>query len=186
MLSFLEAPKGVLNTMNASRAMMVWQETRYKKKYHLVNWFVVCMPKSRGGLGILDLNIMNKCLLMKWLWKLENSEGLWQDLLFRKYLSNQTLTVVVAGNNESQFWQGLMKVKDTFVSLTRMVVHNGAKILFCKDVWLEEKKLAELFPRIFNIIFTKQVTVKFVKDSDGVVLVLENPYMENTWGNGRS
>lgn len=34
MLCFLEVPKGVLKTMNTSRAMMVWQETQHKKKYH--------------------------------------------------------------------------------------------------------------------------------------------------------
>lgn len=37
MLSFLEAPKGVIKNMNASRARMVWQETQEKTKYHLVN-----------------------------------------------------------------------------------------------------------------------------------------------------
>lgn len=68
------------------------------------------MPKSCGGLGILDLEIMNKCLLMKWLWKLENSEGLWQELIHNKYLSNQTLAAVSGGSNDSHFWQGLMKV----------------------------------------------------------------------------
>uniref|UniRef100_A0A0E0ES12 Uncharacterized protein n=1 Tax=Oryza meridionalis TaxID=40149 RepID=A0A0E0ES12_9ORYZ len=33
-----------------------------------------------GRLGILDLEIMNIALLGKWLWNLENSEGLWQQM----------------------------------------------------------------------------------------------------------
>lgn len=32
MLSFLEAPKGVLKNLNYSRSRMVWQETKDKKK----------------------------------------------------------------------------------------------------------------------------------------------------------
>lgn len=75
-LSFSETPKGVIEIMNASRARMVWQETQDKRKYHLVNWHAVCMPKSCGDLGILDLEVRRKYMLMKWLWKLENSEGL--------------------------------------------------------------------------------------------------------------
>ena len=135
-------------------------------KYHLVHWHVVCMPKSCRGLGILDLKVMNKCLFMKWLWTLENYEGMWQELLYRKYLSNQHLTALVGRRGiDSQFWQGLMKVKDTFASLTRLVVAGDAKTLSSEDVWLWEKETWCALPRIFNITLTKQVTVKFVKDS---------------------
>jgi hypothetical protein len=46
------------------------------QKCHLVGWETVCTPKNRGGLGILDLRCMNISLLTKWIWKLENQEGL--------------------------------------------------------------------------------------------------------------
>jgi hypothetical protein len=42
----------------------------------------------------MDLDCMNKALLMKWLWNLENSEGMWQELLWRKYVQNSTLSRV--------------------------------------------------------------------------------------------
>lgn len=42
---------------------MLWQEVVGIKKYHLVSWPLVCQPKDQGGLGILDLEAMNKCLL---------------------------------------------------------------------------------------------------------------------------
>ena len=62
--------------MDASRARMVWQETLEKKRYHLVNWQTVCVPISYGGLGIMDLEVMNKCLLMKHLHKFLHKENL--------------------------------------------------------------------------------------------------------------
>lgn len=40
-----------------------------------MNWAEVCQPKGQGGLGVFDLNVMNISLLGKWLWKLENEEG---------------------------------------------------------------------------------------------------------------
>jgi hypothetical protein len=55
---------------------MLWQGGHNSRKYHLVDWDTVCLPKDQGGLGVLDLRVMNICLLAKWLWNLEFSDGL--------------------------------------------------------------------------------------------------------------
>lgn len=52
----------------------------------------MCIPKDQGGLGILDLELMNKAMLRKWLWNLENTDGLWQNILKSKYLNHKTLS----------------------------------------------------------------------------------------------
>ena len=52
----------------------------------------MCRPKEQGGLGIMDLETQNKCLLSKWLFKLINEEGIWQQMLRNKYLANKTIT----------------------------------------------------------------------------------------------
>jgi hypothetical protein len=49
------------------------------------------MPKDQGGLGVLDLEKMNIALLPKRLWKLFNEDGIWQQILRKKYLIKQTL-----------------------------------------------------------------------------------------------
>lgn len=89
MLSFLEAPKGVIKRMNYFKARLLWQEHHDKRRCHLVNWANVCMPKDCGGLGVLDLATMNQSLLCKWPWKLETSHGIWQEMLNKKYLQNK-------------------------------------------------------------------------------------------------
>jgi hypothetical protein len=49
-----------------------------------------------GGLSILNLEVQNLCLLAKWLFKLLNEEGLWQDaFLRRKYMRNKNLSQTV-------------------------------------------------------------------------------------------
>jgi hypothetical protein len=53
---------------------------------------VLCGPKDFGGLGIQNLDIQNKCLLSKWLYKILNEEDIWQNLLRKKYLAKKTLT----------------------------------------------------------------------------------------------
>jgi hypothetical protein len=51
----------------------------------------MCQLKDQGDLGIQNLEIQNECLLRKWLFKLINEVGLWQTILWNKYLANQTI-----------------------------------------------------------------------------------------------
>jgi hypothetical protein len=99
MLSFFVLPKGVLRKLDYYCSRFYWQCDEHKKKYRLTKWSILCRPKDCGGLGIQNLEIQNRCLLSKWLFKLINEEGIWQNLLRRKYLSNKTLTKL-KGNRE--------------------------------------------------------------------------------------
>jgi hypothetical protein len=112
MLSMFRIPKGVLKRCDFYRSRMLWQEKQGVKKYHLVRWPDVCQPKDQGGLGISNLEYRNTSLLCKWLWRLENDDGLWQQLLRAKYLKKVTLTQCKHKPTDSHFWSGLMSVKD--------------------------------------------------------------------------
>jgi hypothetical protein len=52
-----------------------------KKKYRLTKWNIICRPRDQEGLGVEVLEIKNKSLLSKWIFKLLNEEGVWQELL---------------------------------------------------------------------------------------------------------
>jgi hypothetical protein len=73
------------------------------KKYRLTKWKVVCTSKDQRGLGVLNLDVQNKCLLSKWLFKLLNGDGIWQQLLRNKYLKTKTLTQVQYMPGDFQF-----------------------------------------------------------------------------------
>jgi hypothetical protein len=57
---------------------------------------MICRPKDQGGLGVEVLELKNRCLLSKWLFKLLNEEGVWQEILHNKYLQSKTLSQVLA------------------------------------------------------------------------------------------
>jgi hypothetical protein len=61
------------------------------------------VDKNQGGLGVLNLELQNKCLLSKWLFSLINSEGPWQQLIKNKYLGSKTITQVTRRPGDSQF-----------------------------------------------------------------------------------
>ena len=94
MLSFFEIPRGIFKKIEYYRSRFFWQNDGHKKKYRLVKWNILRKPKEQGGLGIQDLDIQNKCLLSKWLYKLCNEAGLWQEMLRNKYLKNHTLSQI--------------------------------------------------------------------------------------------
>jgi hypothetical protein len=46
---------------------LLWQGGKETRKYHLVGWDPVSVPKDQGGPGVLDLKCMNTSLLAKWI-----------------------------------------------------------------------------------------------------------------------
>jgi hypothetical protein len=81
MLSFFEVPCGVLERLDYYRSRFFMQSDGHKKKYRRTKWSVQCTTKDQGGLGFLDLNLHNRCLLRKWVFKLINEDGIWQRLI---------------------------------------------------------------------------------------------------------
>jgi len=56
------------------------------KKISWVKWEAVCQQKSKGGLGVKDIRVMNMSLLAKWRWRLLDGENtLWKEVVDEKY-----------------------------------------------------------------------------------------------------
>jgi hypothetical protein len=162
MLSFLEIPIGVRKRLDFYRSRFFWQSDEDKRKYRLTRWNIICRPKDQGGLGIEVLELKNKCLLSKWLFKLLNEEGMWQELLHNKYLSQKTLAEVQAKPTDSPFWKGLMRIKNDFFTKGYFKIGNGTSTRFWEDIWLGESSLASQYPSLYNIVNHKNVLVAHV------------------------
>jgi hypothetical protein len=159
MLSFFEVLKGVLEKIDYYMSRFYWQSDQHKKKYMLARWNIICQPKEQGGLGIQNIDVQNKCMLSKWLLKLINEEGLWQNLLRRKYLRTQTISHVQKKPGDSHFWSGLINVKEYFLSLGHFQLNNGGNIHFWEDRWLENFTLRQQYPSLYDITRRRNVSV---------------------------
>ncbi|WVZ53448.1 hypothetical protein U9M48_004388, partial [Paspalum notatum var. saurae] len=155
-LSFFEIPRGVLKKI---------EYFSHKIKYRLIKWPLICQPKDQGGLGIQNLDIQNKCLLIKWLFKLCNEDGLWPDLLRNKYMKNKPLAEVEKKPRDSHFWKGLMRVKDQFLNLGRFKLVSGNELSFWVDIWLDNQALKFKYPNLFSIVRKKHAAVANVLSS---------------------
>ncbi|KAK1308794.1 hypothetical protein QJS10_CPA09g01415 [Acorus calamus] len=78
-LSIFRAPKGVLARMETIRRCFFWQGASMAGKTPcLVRWGEICKSKKKGGLGVLNLDMMNRALMSKWCWKwVCNPEAKW-------------------------------------------------------------------------------------------------------------
>ena len=159
MCSFFEIPKEVLKKLDHFRSRFFWQGSEEKKKYRLTKWNVICRPRDQGGLGVLDLEVQNKCMLSKWIFKLFNEDGMWQQMLRNKYLANKTLTQVQAKPGDSHFWSGLMRVKSDFFNYGGFILKNGSQIRYWEDKWLDNTPLKDQYPSLYNIVRRKNDTV---------------------------
>jgi hypothetical protein len=158
MMSFFGIPKGVLEKLDYYRSRFFWQCDEHKKKYRLAKWSILHKPKSVGSLGIIDLNIQNKCLLSKWVLKLLNEDGVWQQMLRKKYLKGKTLSQVERRKGDSHFWAGLMEVKNLVIERGRFQVIDGSETRFWEDLWLGREPFSVKYPALYNLVKKKIVS----------------------------
>jgi hypothetical protein len=165
MISFFQLPRGVLKRLDYFRSRFFWQGDCEKRKYRLAKWSVLCRPKDHGGLGIQDLQVKNRALLGKWLYKLLTEEGIWQTLLKRKYIGSKALSQVIWKPGDSHFWAGLMETKKFFFPYGSFSIKDGSEIRFWEDKWLGNTTLREQYPALYNIVRHKSDTIAKVMEN---------------------
>lgn len=122
-------------------------------------WDLLASPKCVGGLGFTDTRVMNRCLLAKWIFKLEsNVDNVCCNLLRAKYLGERGF-FSCDSNSCSQFWRGLLEVKEWCSRGLVYLLGGGKKIRFWYDVWVGGCPLNLVFPNIFDICNQQEGTV---------------------------
>uniref|UniRef100_A0A0A9ENT9 Uncharacterized protein n=1 Tax=Arundo donax TaxID=35708 RepID=A0A0A9ENT9_ARUDO len=147
--------------MDKARRRFFWQGGGTKRKYHLVKWDRICMPKKKGGLGIRNLRKMNISLLCKWWWQIEQKQGLWQEIIRRKCLNNSSVSKVKHRLDDSPCWSDLLKVKNLYLGNRKRIVHNGDNTMFREDSWITEKPLMKFFPFLYDLCTDQFVSVAY-------------------------
>jgi hypothetical protein len=89
--------------------------------------------ERKGGLGVKDLRRMNISLLCKWWWKIENEEGLWQEIVRKKYKIKGGIVQLKTKQTNSPLWNDLLKIKDLYLKDRDMKIGNGRATDFWSD-----------------------------------------------------
>ena len=64
-LCSLAVPAGILKQLERIQRQCLWRRNRGQPAPSLAAWDLICRPKNRGGLGILNLGSQNVALLIK-------------------------------------------------------------------------------------------------------------------------
>lgn len=105
------------------------------KKPSKAAWQMVCVPKVKGGLGILNLQTQNESLLLKNLNKFFNNMDIpWVKLVCGSYYANEHLPVINF-RRCSFWWKDIMKLLNQFKGLAQANVVSGSSCFFWLDVW---------------------------------------------------
>jgi hypothetical protein len=120
-------------------------------------------------------------LLSKWIIKLLNEEGLWQQILKRKYLKNKTLSQVEKKKGDSHFWSGLMQVKKLVLERGRFKIQNGTQTRFREDLWIGREPLMTKYPSLYNIVRKKNASVAQVLSTTPLNISFRRALMGDNW-----
>ena len=86
LLSLFRMPKSVKGKLEKIQRDFLWGGGYNARKIHIVNWNTVNQGKSKGGLGIQNLDLLNMALLGKWIWRFSTEENsIWKSCICIKY-----------------------------------------------------------------------------------------------------
>ncbi|XP_019257785.1 PREDICTED: uncharacterized protein LOC109236002 [Nicotiana attenuata] len=162
MMSLFPIPTKIEKRINVMRRNFIWQGNKEKGGYHLVNWKVLTQAKKSGGLGIRNLRLHNKSLLMKWLWRFgREDETLWRQVIIEKYgLEGQWIPRAVTTTYGVSVWRSIRAYWPLFAENISIVVGNGRKTSFWNDNWLGHGPLKDLFSDMKVLSLNNEATVE--------------------------
>ncbi|GAU23391.1 hypothetical protein TSUD_334390 [Trifolium subterraneum] len=178
-LSFMKMPAQVIKKVTRIQRDFLWGGVNGHKKLSWVKWKVICQEKKNGGLGIRDLKVTNISLLMKWRWRLlqSNDTALWKEVLVAKYGDHILLDVNWSNGTSPSFaslwWKDIRDLEVCVESqnwLSEVFIRrlgNGALTRFWIDNWIGDHPLCVVFPRLFSLSSQQSDSVQQVVVSDG-------------------
>lgn len=88
----IKIPPKILEHLDKLRRHCLWfkRDEEGGKACPMAAWNLVCRPKSKGGLGVVDLRVQNQALLLKQLHKFFNKYDVpWVKLVWSTYYSDR-------------------------------------------------------------------------------------------------
>lgn len=131
-------PKWVIKRIDKVRRNFLWgKSTNQVRGISLCNWPLVCLPKPWGGLGLLDLELRNISLLMRWWWKgYKEPTSLWTVTITNIHCNGANLNgPMLWTSTGSFFWGQLVSIKHFFDWATTWSIGDGRLISYWYDSW---------------------------------------------------
>ncbi|XP_074291091.1 uncharacterized protein LOC141617853 [Silene latifolia] len=115
--SLFVLPKGIIAKVEAVCRNFLWDSSAEYHRVPLVAWETVCRPKSEGGLGLKNLEMMNKDLIGKLVnWIVEDKDTIWVKWVKHNHLKGVNWWQYQPGAHKSWVWRRVCRVKQDLVA----------------------------------------------------------------------
>ncbi|KAJ1696584.1 hypothetical protein LUZ63_005096 [Rhynchospora breviuscula] len=156
-------PASVSSKLNSMIRSFFW-ENGGKQKMHLVAWERIAKPNDQGGLGLRDVTIISRAMMLKLLWKLaskEHTSKSWIALLTAKYMSRRNLWLSPAPADCTKLWRGILQVRDILKPSIKWQIGRGDKCMVLAEPWHD-------YWQAFPLINNGQLTLHELLDDNGI------------------
>jgi len=161
-LCSLAIPQGILKQIERIQRQCLWRGNSDSKRKSLAAWDLVCRPKAKGGMGIMNLQLQKKALLIKHLHKFYNKADIpWVSLIWNTYYNDNVPHATVACG--SFWWRDILKLADLYRPVTSIKVNAGDSLLFWSDGWIlqnSNRPLRDRFPLLFSFVKDDKMSVQ--------------------------
>ncbi|GAU10179.1 hypothetical protein TSUD_416550 [Trifolium subterraneum] len=125
-------PKSCLADIQRMQRQFIWGDTDQKKRFHAIGWDTITTPKWQGGLGLRNLEVMNKACLLKLNWKLQSGcEDLWCKVINGKYAASTSKVT------DSSLRKTLIELEPLLQQHSVWQVGDGSVIDAWSDKWID-------------------------------------------------
>ncbi|WKA09120.1 hypothetical protein VitviT2T_026797 [Vitis vinifera] len=169
-MSIFQLPKVVRMRLEQIQRDFLWGGGTLEQKLHLVRWPMVCVDKSKGGLGVKSVGSFNRALLGKWVWRFANEKkALWNQVIRRKYREGRGgwRSCEAREAYGVGLWKAINKMGQLVPLFLGFVVGDGKNVSFWKDKWCRTTLFCEAFPSLFALATSKEAWVNEVWIAEG-------------------
>lgn len=110
---------------------------------------------------------------------MKNEEGLWQKIVWHKYLQKHSIHDVKHRLNDSPLWFDLLKIKNIYLQGRGLVTGKGNLTRFWLDPWVYDKPLDEVAPILFELCKNKNISVEKALGGGGIKYPSEGGCFQN-------
>ncbi|XP_078174456.1 uncharacterized protein LOC144568100 [Carex rostrata] len=144
-MSIAQLPRRTIDTITRLIRDFLWGKVDGERYLVPIAWHKICCSTEEGGLGIRDLELFNKSLLLKVVWHLaEDQDRLWVKVMKAKYYSRGGFWAVKNKTGCSRLWKTVQNLKDYFKDQILWSIADGTGIPALNQPWYEGWELTRV------------------------------------------
>jgi hypothetical protein len=155
-MSVFKLPKLVIKGITDAMSRYWWGDDDEQKHMHWFNWWKMCIPKKKGGMGFRDLHCFNLAMLAKQSWRLLcEPDSLCAQILRAKYFPSGDILNAELKKGSSYTWQSIWAGLQTLKKGIIWRVGDGSDINIWDDPWISSSPSRKILTPRGNTVYTK-------------------------------